>query len=78
MRLVPFLDDPIHIHVSRGESSMRKPKKEHQIGNSTIIIHSPLVTMSAEQRGDWFKEEWEKGNSVLKEIAAAVENCYRD
>jgi hypothetical protein len=57
---------------------MNKPMKEHQIGNSTIIIHSALVTMSAEERGDWFRQEWEKGNSVLKEIAAAVEDCYQD
>lgn len=57
---------------------MNVPKAEHQIGNSTIIIHSPLVAMNSEQRKNWFESEWEKGNPVLKEIAEAVEACYRE
>lgn len=57
---------------------MKKPKKEHQIGNTKVIVHSPLVNMTSEERAEWFKTEWEKGNQVLKEIAAAVEDCYRD
>jgi hypothetical protein len=57
---------------------MSVPSKEHKIGNSTIIIHSPLVVMTKDERKQWFKYEWEKGNPVLKEIAEAVEACYED
>jgi hypothetical protein len=67
-----------HTHVTRGNAGMETPKKEHKIGNTTIIIHSPLVLMTAEKRKHFFKSEWEKGNPVLKEIAEAVEACYRD
>jgi hypothetical protein len=72
-----------HTHVTRGNAEMEAPKKEtpkkvHKIGNTTLIVHSPLVAMTEEERAEWFKNEWEKGNSVLKEIAAAVEDCYRD
>lgn len=56
---------------------MEKPKKTHQIGNTTVIIHSPLVAMTSKERKEFYKEEWEKGNPVLKEIAAAVNACYR-
>ncbi|MRX56729.1 hypothetical protein GJU41_22560 [Bacillus idriensis] len=57
---------------------MEKPKKEFMIGNTTIIVHSPLVVMSSEERKQWFRDEWEKGNPILKEIAAAVHACYED
>lgn len=57
---------------------MEKPRKKHRIGNATIIVHSILAKMTSEERTEWFKTEWEKGNPVLKEIAAAVEDCYRD
>jgi hypothetical protein len=55
---------------------METPKKEHKIGNTTIIIHSPLVLMTSEERKQWFKDEWEKGNPILMQIADAVEACY--
>lgn len=71
-------DAPEHIDVQRGNAGMEVPKKEHHIGNTTIIIHSPLVLMTEKERADWYKTEWEKGNPVLKEIAAAVHDCYRD
>ncbi|WP_407270004.1 hypothetical protein [Radiobacillus sp. PE A8.2] len=57
---------------------MEIPKKEHKIGNTTVIIHSPLVAMTEEERVRWFNDEWEKGNPVLKEIAVAVSNCYSE
>ncbi|WP_169823056.1 hypothetical protein [Anaerobacillus alkalilacustris] len=56
---------------------MEIPKKEHKIGNTTVIVHSPLVTMDLEERKQWFRDEWEKGNPVLKEIAEAVHDCYK-
>jgi hypothetical protein len=67
-----------HKHVTRGNVGMETPKKEHKIGNTTVIVYSPLVLMSDDERAEWFKSEWEKGNPILKEIAAAVEDCYRD
>ncbi len=67
-----------HTHVTRGNAEMETPKKEHKIGNTTVIIYSPLVVMNEKERKDWFKSEWKKGNPVLKEIADAVNACYRD
>ncbi|OIJ17073.1 hypothetical protein BKP37_00600 [Anaerobacillus alkalilacustris] len=66
-----------HKDVSRGNAGMEIPKKEHKIGNTTVIVHSPLVTMDLEERKQWFRDEWEKGNPVLKEIAEAVHDCYK-
>ncbi|MBA2874665.1 hypothetical protein [Thermaerobacillus caldiproteolyticus] len=51
--------------------------KEFKYGNTIVIIHSPLVLMSAEERKEWFEKEWEKGNPVLKQIAKAVLDCCR-
>ncbi|BDG48662.1 hypothetical protein [Parageobacillus sp. KH3-4] len=51
--------------------------KEFKYGNTTVIIHSPLVLMSAQERKEWFEKEWEKGNPILKQIAQAVIDCYR-
>jgi hypothetical protein len=65
-----------HKHVTRGNAGMETPKKENKIGNTTIIIHSPLVVMTSEERKQWFKDEWEKGNPILMQIADAVEACY--
>lgn len=56
---------------------MSKPKKAHKIENTNIIVHSFLATMNPAEKAEWFQAEWDKGNSVLKEIARAVENCYR-
>ncbi|WP_191556578.1 endonuclease NucS domain-containing protein [Metabacillus idriensis] len=60
------------------EKSYSGPKEEFNIGNTMVVVHSPLVTLSKEERKKWFLDEWEKGNPVLKEIAAAVHACYRD
>lgn len=67
-----------HKHIPRGNAGMDKPKKEYQYGNTTVVIHSPLVMMTDKERKQWFKDEWEKGNSVLKDIAAAVHDCYQN
>lgn len=50
--------------------------KEFKFGNSTVIIHSPLVRMTSEERREWYKEEMAKGNEVLKEIERAVNDSY--
>jgi hypothetical protein len=66
-----------HKHVTRGNAVMEEtPKKAFQYGNTTVIIHSPLVLMTSEERKKWFKDEWEKGNPILMQIADAVEACY--
>ena len=46
-------------------------------GNTTVIIHSPLMDLTEDDRGAWFKSEQESGNPVLEEIAKAVNDCYR-
>ncbi|WP_270583837.1 hypothetical protein [Bacillus smithii] len=51
--------------------------KKFKIGNTTVVIHSRLVLMSADERKEWYRKEWEKGNPVLKQIAHAVIDCYR-
>lgn len=51
--------------------------KKFKIGNTTVVIHSQLVLMSADERKEWYRKEWEKGNPVLKQIAHAVIDCYR-
>lgn len=66
-----------HKHVPRGNAGMSKPMKEHKIGNTTVIIHSPLVEMTSEERSNWFNREWENSNPILKEIAQAVNACYQ-
>jgi hypothetical protein len=68
----------LHTDVTRGEVIMNIPKKEHQLGNTTVIIHSPLVLMTESEREKWFKTEWENGNKTIKQIAMAVEDCYKD
>ncbi|PJN91398.1 hypothetical protein CVN76_01585 [Bacillus sp. mrc49] len=51
--------------------------REFMIGNTKIIIHSPLMDMTEDEREAWFKSEMKKGNPVLKQIAKAVNDCYR-
>ncbi|MFC0297146.1 MULTISPECIES: hypothetical protein [Geobacillus] len=51
--------------------------KEFKYGNTTVIVHSPLVLMSPEERKQWFEQEWQKGNPILRQIAEAVLDCYR-
>lgn len=55
---------------------MNIPKKEHKIGNTTIIVHSHLVAMNEAERVKWYQEEWRRGNPVLKQISEAVNSCY--
>jgi len=67
-----------HTDETRGIDRVEKPKEEFNIGNTMVVVHSPLVVLSKDERKKWFLDEWEKGNPVLKEIAAAVHACYRD
>lgn len=44
------------------------------IGNTKITIHSPngLISMSAQERQEWFHSEWAKGNPVVKRIVEVM------
>jgi hypothetical protein len=49
---------------------------EIKIGNTKIVIKSQLAAMSSEERRDWYRQETEKGNPIIKRIAKAVNACY--
>lgn len=51
--------------------------KEYQFGNTAVIVHSPLLKLTTDERKQWFKEETEKNNPILQDIAKAIDNCYR-
>lgn len=50
---------------------------EYKNGNATIVIHSPLMKLTEDERRNWYKEEMEKDNPTLKRIAQAVNDCYK-
>lgn len=50
--------------------------KEYKFGKTTVIIHSPLVHMTSDERREWYREEMAKGNPVIKGIAGAVNESY--
>jgi hypothetical protein len=52
--------------------------KEYKFGNSTVIVHSAIWSMSEEEQTDWVKKETEKGNATLKRIREAIKDCYRN
>lgn len=47
-------------------------------GNTTIIINSPLMDMTEEERKAWYDAELKKGNPVLLRIVEAMHDCYRN
>lgn len=51
--------------------------REFKRGNTTLIIHSPLMDMTKEERKEWFDTEMEKGNPALLAVAEAMRNGYR-
>jgi len=50
--------------------------KEFTFGNTTVVIHSPLASMTSDERREWYRTEQTKGNAVLKEISQAVNDSY--
>jgi hypothetical protein len=52
--------------------------KEYQYGNSKVIIHSPLALMSKKEQKEWFQQEWENKNPILKAIVEVAVSCERD
>jgi len=68
--------DSQHIDGVKGEEDMKS--KKYTFGNSTVIVHSPLVDLSKKDRQNWYKNEWKKGNRVLKEIVSAVQDCLQN
>lgn len=53
-------------------------QKEYVFGNSKIIVFSPLAQMTKEEQKEFFRTEWEKGNSILRDIAQAAHECLID
>lgn len=51
--------------------------KEFIFGNAKVIVNSPLADMTKEERKEFFRTEWDKGNPVLREIAQAAHDCLR-
>ncbi|WP_162878754.1 hypothetical protein [Peribacillus butanolivorans] len=51
--------------------------REYKIGNATIIINSPLMDLTEEERKEWYRKELEAGNPVVKGIVKAINDCYR-
>jgi hypothetical protein len=52
--------------------------KVMKIGNTTVKIHSELCRLSSDERRQWYKEEMEKGNPVLLNIARVVNEIYNE
>lgn len=52
--------------------------KEYTFGNSKIIVFSPLTHMTKEEQKAFFKNEWQKGNRILQDIAQAAHDCLVD
>jgi hypothetical protein len=51
--------------------------KEYTFGRTKVRVHSNLLDVTKEERRQWYREEMAKGNPILKEIAKAVNDCYR-
>ncbi|QOY36640.1 hypothetical protein AWH56_002910 [Anaerobacillus isosaccharinicus] len=49
--------------------------KEYKYGNTTVIIHSPLTEMTKQEQKEWYRQEWEKKNPVLRSIVDEVLDC---
>lgn len=52
--------------------------KEFQFGNTKVIVHSPLASMEKEEQKEWFQQEWEKKNPILRSIVEAAVSCQED
>ncbi|MFE4353583.1 hypothetical protein [Peribacillus butanolivorans] len=51
--------------------------REFKVGNATIILNSPLMDMTEEERKAWYATELKKGNPTLLRIVEAMRDCYR-
>lgn len=52
--------------------------KEFQFGNTKVIIHSSLALMEKEEQKEWFQQEWEKKNQILRSIVEAAVSCQEE
>lgn len=50
--------------------------KEYKYGNTTVIIHSPLTQLIKEEQKQWYEQEWDNKNRVLRTIVDAVMACH--
>ena len=51
--------------------------REFMTGNTKIIIHSPLMDMTEDERKEWFDTELAKGNPTLLRVVEAMRDGYR-
>lgn len=58
--------------LAQGADSMVTVIK--QIGETRIIVHSPsgFIKMSPEEQRQWFSEQWEAGDPVIRNIVDIV------
>ncbi|UOF90831.1 hypothetical protein LSG31_00670 [Fodinisporobacter ferrooxydans] len=52
----------------------------NEIGNSKITVYSPsgVITMTPEERREWFEREFEKGNPVVRQVAEVAIGILRN
>lgn len=50
--------------------------KEYDFGKVKGSVSSPLLLLTSEERAQWYRDETEKGNPILLELAAAINACY--
>ncbi|WP_394136888.1 hypothetical protein [Cytobacillus oceanisediminis] len=48
----------------------------YKFGDATVIIHSELGRLTAQEKKEWFEREIEKKNPILMNIQRAIRNCY--
>lgn len=48
----------------------------YKFGYTTVIIHSELGRLTAQEKKKWFEREFEKKNPILMNIQRAIRNCY--
>lgn len=63
----------MHTYNARGDMM-----KEFQFGNTKVIIHSSLALMEKEEQKEWFQQEWEKKNPILRSIVEAAVSCQEE
>lgn len=72
---MPVPRPSLHTHEIQGGEEMES--KAYQYGNTTVIIHSPLVNMTKKEQGEWFRREWKAGNPAVRNIVRTILNDSR-
>lgn len=48
----------------------------YKFGYTTVIIHSELGRLTAQEKKEWFEREVQNKNPILMNIQRAIRNCY--